>query len=275
MIEKDLGGGLKLLSDIGYREIQLYGPYSFYTEKSWQFWNEVVSQSLGYKGCGLFGKTPKEFSQLLVENNLAAKSLHSDLENLEVNMPKYGELADVIGIEYVVMPMIKSDQRQTLDDFKRMADRFNKVGESARKEGLTFTYHNHGPGWVEMEGEIPAKYIMDNTDPDLVKLEMDIYWIIAAGEDPIEHFKAYPNRFVSLHLADMKELKLFSGDGSTMDEVMELFPNVAPPGSGQLNIKEITSAASQAGVELFYLEQIPGLDEEEMLRRSYQYLSSI
>lgn len=274
-LENDLEGGFKLLSEIGYREVQLYGPYVFYTEEGWRMWNEISSPNLGFRGCGLFGKKPEEFAQLLKSYGLSVKSLHSDLENLEVNMPRYGEMADKLGIKYVVMPFISPDSRQNLDDFKKIADRFNRAGELAREQGLVFTYHNHGPGWTELDGEIPAKYIFDNTDPELVKLELDIYWIIAAGQEPERLLEEYKGRVVSLHLADMKELKRFSGDGSNFEEILELFPNYTVPGLGVLNIENIVHKATQTGVELYYLEQIPGGEIEGRLRSSYDYLSSI
>ena len=274
-LENDLDGGFKLLSNIGYKEVQLYGPYSFSNEESWKFWNEVAAPNLGFYGSGLFGRTPDDFAQLLEKYDLSAKSLHSDLPNLEENMPRFGELADKLGIKYVVLPIIAPELRQNLDDFKRMADRFNRVGELAKQEGLVFTYHNHGPGWTEIAGEKPARYIFDNTDPDLVKLELDIYWMIAAGEDPVELLKSYEGRFVSLHLADMTEIKRFSGDGSTWEEVIDMFEYITTPGSGKMNIQEMVETAAQSGVELFYLEQDPGGEIEDRLRKSYEFLSSV
>jgi sugar phosphate isomerase/epimerase len=74
----------------------------------------------------------------------------------------------LLGTEFVTLPAIPEDKRKTLDDYKRMAEIFNKIGDAAKKAGIKFAYHNHGYGLKEMEGQVPLKLILDGTDPSLV-----------------------------------------------------------------------------------------------------------
>src|SRR5258706_14063244 len=97
--------------------------------------------------------------KLLQDNGFSLHSIHTDLDTLQIRMNKLGEAAQVLGNTYVVLPSIPADNRKTLDDYKKMAESFNKIGESAKKEGIKFAYHNHGYGWKEVDGQIPLELI--------------------------------------------------------------------------------------------------------------------
>ena len=127
MLDQDFGAALKMLARIGYKELELYGPYPFSTKKAQDSWN-AVTPSLGFKGSGYFGHTPGEVKALLNQLGMTAPSAHTDLDTLETAMDKLGEASQVIGNKYVVLPAIPQDRRQTLDDYKKMADLFNKIG---------------------------------------------------------------------------------------------------------------------------------------------------
>ncbi|HEY9116770.1 MAG TPA: sugar phosphate isomerase/epimerase, partial [Roseivirga sp.] len=223
MLDNDVRTGFKMLAEMGYKEVELYGPFPFSVQAAKDGWAAVTPQ-LGFSGSGFFGHDVKDFANILNEYDLKATSTHADLETLKTRMPQMAEAAHILGMECVGIPSIPPELRTNLDDYKRMAETFNQIGESAKKEGLKYIYHNHGYGFHEMEGEIPIDLILDQTDPELVFMEMDIYWTAAGGADPVDYLKKHPGRYIAMHLKDMKEKKQFSGDGGDPTQWIELFP---------------------------------------------------
>src|SRR5258708_3119230 len=113
--------------------------------------------------------------------------MHGDVVALERGMGALGEAAHLLGATYVTLPAIPAEKRKSLDDFKRMADSFNSIGNEARRNGVKFAYHNHGYGLREMQGQIPLQLMLQQTDPTVVFFEMDIYWTTAGGADPVQY----------------------------------------------------------------------------------------
>ncbi len=274
MLEQDLAGSLAMLHQMGYKEVEIYGPYPFSSTAAQERWKQI-SPTLGFSGSGFFEKTAAEFKTLLDEYGLKATSGHIDIVSLESNMPAIGEAIRTLGMDYLGMSAIPDELRQTLDDYKRIAERFNKIGENAKKEGFKFLYHNHGYGIHEMDGQIPLQIILDNTDPDLVFFEMDIYWTTAGGADPVEYLKNYPNRYVALHLKDMKEITHFKGDGGSADQWIDLWPLMTSVGSGALDIPAIVHQAQQSGVKHFFVEQDLVDNPRLALKKSIDYLRTM
>lgn len=274
LLEKDLRGAINMLSRMGYKEVELYGPFPFSSDSAKSRWKSVTPK-LGFEGSGFFNQNIVEFNTILKEFDLKATSAHIDLETLQTRMPQLGEAARILGLECVGIPSIPGDKRTSLDDYKKMADEFNKIGEQAKKEGLKFIYHNHGYGLKEIEGKTPLNVIIENTDPNLVYLEMDIYWTTAGGANPLHYLESYPNRYFAMHLKDMKKLVHFSGDGGTSDQWIELFPYMTAVGSGVLDIKSIVQTGKKMGVKHFYVEQDMVDHPENVLMRSIEYLKAI
>ena len=92
----------------------------------------------------------------------------------------------------------------SLDDWKHNADAFNKIGAACKAAGLTFAYHNHNIEFHKVGDATPYDYLLQNTDPALVQMEMDIGWVVAGGADPVTYLTKYPNRYHSLHIKDLK-----------------------------------------------------------------------
>ena len=274
LLENDLPGSLTMLSKMGYKEVELYGPYPFSSAIAWQKWN-AVTPSLGFKGSGYFGRTAAEMKTLLTNNGLTAPSMHTDLDTLETGMGKIGEASHVLGHEYVILPAIPAEKRKTPDDFKKMADAFNKIGESARKVGVKFAYHNHGYGLKEVDGQIPLKFILDGTDPSRVFFQMDLFWTAAGGADPVALLETYKNRYRLMHVKDMSKKVRFSGDGGDSKQWIELFPYMTTAGNGILDLRTILTKAKQNGVEHFIVEQDTVAEPESALKKSIDYLSSL
>ena len=190
-LDTDLAATLSMLSKIGYKQVELYGPYPFSNEAGKKSW-AAVAPSLGFSGSGFFGHSVTEFKKMLDDNGFTAPSMHTDLDTLEQNMPQLAEAAHVLATTYVVLPAIPPDRRKTLGDYKKIAGSFNKIGAEAKKLGIKFAYHNHGYGWAPVDGQIPVELIFSGTDPSLVFFEMDLYWTTAAGVDPVTLLKNTP-----------------------------------------------------------------------------------
>lgn len=274
LLEKDFRSAIQLIAQIGYREVELFGPYPFSATETKESWKTVTSQ-LGFSGSGYFGLGEKKVKEVLNENKITVPSVHTDLVTMQKHMPELGKAGDALGFKYIGLPAIPPPLRTNLDSYKKMADEFNRIGEQAKKEGLRFTYHNHGYGLKEIDGQIPLNMIMERTDPKLVFFEMDIFWTVAGGADPVSYLKSYPNRYHLMHLKDMKEKKQFSGDGGDPRQWIELFPYMTTAGDGALNLKDIAKAAQEAGVKHFFVEQDMVADPEVALKRSFDYLKGI
>lgn len=274
LLDQDFGSAVAMLAGIGYKEVELYGPYPFSTKAAQERWN-AVTPSLGFKGSGFFGHSANEVKEILSKNGMTTPSMHTDLDTLEHNMDQLAEAAHVLGATYVVLPAIPEDKRKTLDDYKKMADVFNTIGAAAKKGGIRFAYHNHGYGLKEMGGKIPLNLILDNTDPSLVFLEMDLYWTTAGGADPIAYLTNYPHRYRLMHVKDMAKNVRFSGDGGDSKQWIELFPYMTTAGSGVLDLKNILTKAKASGLEHFIVEQDMVADPQIALKKSFDYISTI
>jgi sugar phosphate isomerase/epimerase len=274
LLENDLRTALSMLSKIGYREAELYGPYPFSNPSAKKSW-DAITPALGFKGSGYFGHTASEMKKLLTETGFSVPSIHTDLDTLEANMDKLGEAAEVLGNSYVVLPAIPADKRKTLDDYKKMAEAFNQIGAAAKKAGIKFAYHNHGYGWKEMDGQVPIEFIFSNTDPSLVFFEMDLFWTTAAGADPVMLLEKYKNRYRLMHIKDMAKKVHFSGDGGDPKQWIELFPYMTTAGSGVLDLKTIITKAKENGVKHFIVEQDIVKEPEKALKNSFDYLASL
>jgi sugar phosphate isomerase/epimerase len=223
-LSKDLMGTLKKVSAIGYKEVELFG----------------------YSNGKFFGKTPKEFKTILGDLGLDPVSGHygAGVENktavgtLSNNWQQAVDDAAEIGQKYAVCAYLTDTERKTIDQYKSYVDLFNKSGEVAKKAGLQFGYHNHDFEFKKIDGQLPYDLIA-STDPELVKLELDLYWIVKAGMDPVDLFKKYPGRFPLWHVKDM-------------DKTDQSFAEV---GNGSIDFKKIFAARKTAGLTHFFVEQ--------------------
>jgi sugar phosphate isomerase/epimerase len=154
--------------------------------------------------------------------------------------------------------LIDAADRQTLDQYKRMADRFNRVGERAREVGMTFGYHNHDFEFASLEGRIPFDVILQHTDPHLVGFEMDLFWITKGGRNPMTYFRDHPGRFPMVHVKDM------GIDGAMVDV-----------GTGRIDFAAIFAHGEQAGIEHYFVEHDNPSDPFRSVTTSYEYLRTL
>ncbi len=214
---------LEKLAALGFRELEIYG----------------------YNGT-FFGKSRTEFQSILKQNGLKVISshhttglIHKDQGTLLYNWEKSVEDLHFIGSEYMVCSYLFPEER-TVEHYKKLPELFEKSGEVTGKAGIQFAYHNHDFEFEKLEGHKSVyDFILENTSPELVKMELDLYWISKAGLDPLAYFEKHPGRFPLWHVKDMK--------AGTKD-----FTEV---GNGIINFKRIFEAKEKAGLKYWFLEQ--------------------
>lgn len=199
------------------------------------------TQIEGYDGGKsiFWGMKNIEFKSLTDDLGLDFISSHADTYT---NLDQQAEEARAIGMKYLINPWV--GPQKSMDDFKRIADDFNKQGEICKKHGIKFAYHNHAYTFIELEGQIPHDYLLENTDPELVEFEMDTYWVYTAGKDPIAYIKKYPNRFTLGHVKDKSgDFEFSEPNGSTII------------GTGIMDFPSILRAGMDNGMDYFIVEQ--------------------
>ena len=251
-IQEDPAATLKAVKKIGFGEVETAG----------------------------FGKlSAREFRKLLDDNGLACPSAHLafDLANLG---PTF-ENAHALGVHYVTSgglraslspPLTGPDAGMTLDQAKRTADVANKIGEQAKRAGFQYAYHNHNVEFVDQGGAIGYDILLSETDPELVKFEIDCGWMVLGGRNPIDYFKKYPHRFPMIHVKDF----LPPGDKGEGDGKVE-HPG-AELGHGIIDYKPIFAAAKKAGLQHYFAEQegpFVRMSQLDASRQAYAYLHAM
>ena len=209
-LPKDPQGVLKQVASFGYKQLEGYeGPKGIY-----------------------WGMKNTEFKKYISDLGMSMVSSHCRWEdNLE---QKAAEAAE-IGMKWLMCPYL--GPKPNLDFYKQAADKFNKAGEICKKAGIRFAYHNHDYSFKQVEGQLPQDVMMQATDASLVDYEMDIYWVVAAGADPVAWFNKYPGRFKLVHVKDRK------GDESVV------------LGTGTIDFRTILKGGEKKGVEHYIVEQ--------------------
>ncbi len=216
-LAKDPKGVLKQLSSYGYKQIE-----SFEGGKG-MFW----------------GMSNAEFKAEMDKLGMKIISSHCDISK---DFEKKAADAAAIGMKYLICPY-KGPQKD-LDAFKKFADEFNQKGEICKKNGIRFAYHNHDYSFVTMNGETGQDVMMKNTDASLVDFELDMYWVVAAGQDIEIWLKKYPKRFRLCHVKDRKKgAPLIDKDESVV------------VGTGSINYPKILKTAKKYGMEYYIVEQ--------------------
>lgn len=189
---------------------------------------------------GMFwGMTNLEFKKLMDDLGLRLVSSHTDIRK---DFEKKTAEAAEIGMDYLIDPW--EGPQQSVDDFKRIADIFNEKGAVCKQHGIRFGYHNHDYTFKPIDGVMPQDVLMENTDPDLVDFEMDVYWVVTAGQDPIKWLKKYPKRWKLCHIKDReKNVPLSQTDASVV------------VGEGSINWVNIMKESLAQGMEYFIVEQ--------------------
>jgi sugar phosphate isomerase/epimerase len=174
------------------------------------------------------------------------------------------------GFTFAVMPYLPPNERGGLDVIKKLAETLSRAGEKCRSAGLRLCYHNHSFEFEPMRGGTPFETLMSNTDPNLVALEMDLFWVSVAGQDVVATLAKYKGRTPLIHLKDKAK--------GTPDRFNESVDRAAfkEVGNGTMDWPKILKAAEAAGVEHYFVEQdqTPG-DPVDSLRQSFAFVSKV
>jgi sugar phosphate isomerase/epimerase len=274
LASQDLDAALALVAQSGYREVEFFGPYPFSPPETLAGWAPLAAQ-MGISQNAYFGLTPQQVRERLDHYGLSAPSAHADLGTMRRSIEALAEAAHTLGHRYLVIPSARSEPLESLDDYRRLAEDLNRIGRRADELGLRFGYHNHGYENAPIDGQIPFEVLLAETDPGLVTMELDLFWLIAGGDDPVRVLEAHPGRFALMHIKDMRAIVRFAGRGQTAQEWIALFPERRDAGEGVLDLQRILRCAHQSGVQHFFLERDLAAEPAKTLQTSYRALSAI
>lgn len=220
-------GTIKKVASIGYEDLETYG---FNAEQR-----------------SYYGLKAADFKKLITDHNLTTTSGHYDLflylnkpdDDLKRYVGHCIEGALLLGQRYITWPWLDPESR-SIEKFKILVTKLNLIGKQVTTAGLGFAYHNHDFEFADHHGENGYDLIMRETDPSLVKLQIDLYWAMRASKrSPGELFSKQPGRFVMWHIKDM-------------DKVTRDYTEL---GNGSIDYTVILPDASRAGLQYYYLEQ--------------------
>ncbi|MHA8102491.1 sugar phosphate isomerase/epimerase family protein [Aquirufa nivalisilvae] len=240
-VAKDLEGSLEKLAGLGYKNLEIYG----------------------YNGT-FFGKTAHEFKTILDRVGLKVVSSH---HTSGIAIKSKGTLSDGwqkavedlhhVGAEFMVCAFLFPNERSA-DHYKALPSLLTSSGEATKSAGIQFAYHNHDFEFVKSADFVPYDFILQNTSPDLVKMEADLYWFGRAGIDPVTYFEKHPGRFPLWHVKDM-------------EAGTKVFTEV---GNGTIDFDRIFAARKAAGLKYWFVEQdVSKRDPFESLKISRDYLA--
>lgn len=222
-------------------------------------YNTVEMYGFGGKN-GFFNKSSKETAALLKANNLTAPSGHYGIESLVNGGQEQIDAALTLGHKYIVIPSLPGEMSKDLDAYKKTSEKLNNIGAACKKNNLKLAYHNHAFEFQVFKGQTQAGYdlMLKETDADLVDFEMDVFWIVRGGRNPLDLFKQHPGRFKLWHVKDM--------DKVNKDLNTEI-------GSGSIDFKPIFAQAKLSGLDYYFVEQENfSIDSDESIKQSNSYI---
>lgn len=242
LLPKDVKGVIEKVAKAGYKEVETYG----YTAEA-----------------GFWGLEAKSFKALLEANGLKAPSGHFGLEEYiksgdkELLKPLLAGAAE-LNMEYFTCPYLTEDLRTSLDDYKKIAGRLNEAAELAKQSGLQMAYHNHDFEFKKYGETTGYDILLQETNKDLIHFELDLYWVVRSGNDPLALFEKHPGRFVMWHVKDMDK-----ADNTKNTEV----------GNGKIDFKTIYKHAKQSGLKHLIVEQENfAIDPFDSIKKSFDYV---
>ena len=241
---KDPKGTLKLVASKGFKEVETFA----YGKGKW------------------FGLTPAELKAELSANGLTSPSGHTFAAGIflkdgwESDWKQTVDDSKALGQSFIVIPWLEEQHRGSADNFKKIAEGLNKAGEVAKSAGLQLAYHNHDFEFANLNGVTPLDILIKETDSKLVKFELDLYWAVKAGKNPVDLFAANPGRFPMWHVKDMDKTE------------KKFFTEV---GNGVIDFKTIFANAKKSGMKHFFVEQdiCPG-SPMDSITKSIEYIKA-
>lgn len=223
----DALGSLKKLSDLGYKNLEL----------------------ANYTDGKFYGFAPKELKKIANDLGMDILSSHTQVEAAGITVDNAKKMADdhaELGVKYCVQPWVNEPDRN-IKSYKKMVGDWNEVGKIMKGVGIQFGYHNHNFEFLNIDGIVPYYDIfMKEMDPDLITMEIDLFWVNKAGQDPVEMFKKYPGRFQLFHFKDMH---------TKQDPFYDVIKDdVCSVGAGVIDFKTILASKEIAGMKYLFVE---------------------
>ena len=236
----------------------------------------------GYKEvefAGYFDHSPKDVRAILDKNGLASPSCHVGYDVVEKKWAETLEAAHTVGHSYVVCPWIDVSQRTAPDGWQKAVALFNRAGESAKKAGIQFAYHNHSfefETYPAIGGKMAYDYLLAELDPKNVAMEMDLCWINVAGKDPLAYFAKYPGRFPLVHVKDyVNDPNSSSSFSGATGPSVNFKGHLADVGQGAIDWKKIFSHSKEAGIKHYFVENDEPKSAFDDIKISYDYLDKL
>jgi len=234
LIQKDPDRTLEQVAAIGYRDLDMY----------------IFETRL----------MPKQTRALIDKHGLTCRSARVATPAIYRGWDRSLDAALTLGARWITLANVPWEERTIFKDWQELADVFNRVGEAARQRGLGFVYHNHDFELEALEGKVPHDYLVANTDPALVRFQLDVYWLTKGGRDPVPEINRIGPRVASLHIKDM--------DATPAREIIA-------PGSGIFDFRPILAAARRARINDLYVEVDGPRDGMDAARASYAHLAGL
>jgi len=191
-MKEDVAGTIAAVGEMGYKFVE----------------------TAGYRDGQFYGMDPVEFTALVESHGMQYLSSHTGrglptAEEWDAAMEWWDQCIaahKAAGASYIVVPGLGKNSFESLEALKATCDYLNLIGEKCNAEGIRFGYHNHAREFADLEGEIMYDFMVQNTDPEKVMFQMDIYWVVEGGKDPLDYFEKYPGRFELWHVKDEAEV---------------------------------------------------------------------
>jgi sugar phosphate isomerase/epimerase len=239
-LQRSVDDAFAALAAIGIREVEPFG--------------------VGGSGDVVFGLDATGLKSALERHGLTAPVAHLGGDFLDAD--ETAELAHALGVETLVLAIAPDFTRfedgrfrmvgpDSLADVDRLAEQLNEAGAAFRAQGLGFAYHNHHVELLPVEGELPLDRLLRRTDPELVKLELDVGWTAAARQDPVEYLERYAGRVVACHLKDFDGRAPLPRAGAALDVYQR---RLVAPGAGSVDFERVLAAMNAAGVRHGFIE---------------------
>jgi len=229
-LKEDFAGSMKKLADIGYQYIEAYG--------------------LGVDG-QIFDMSPEEYSRIVTDTGMEIVSTHGTYFQAGEG-EKLRDAALTAGIPHVMIPHLSEEHR----DYHKVAENLNKLGEIFNESGLLLGYHNHAFEFEKQGDEVGLEILLKETQPDLVSFQLDLYWAVKGGADPLALIEKYPGRFCSFHVKDAAE----DLEQTTV-------------GTGIVDFESVFNIKGKAGITYYFVEDERTDDPFGNLEAAFNYLN--
>lgn len=234
-LQQDMEGTLQALSIIGFDYIEAFG--------------------LGTDGLFFGQYTPTQFRTMVENTGMTVRSTHCNYFTPH-QAPVMVNAAKELGVDMLIIPYLTEDQRS---GYEKHAEDLTAIGEAFNKEGIGFGYHNHEfEFFVQEDGSIPMRTLLENTNPEFVSFQADLYWFTKAGQNPMEWIEEFPGRFNSYHIKDAN---------SNLDQTTV--------GTGIIDFQKILNENKKAGVQFVFVEDERTDQPLENVKEAYEHLSGL